>query len=258
MDVNRPVRDRRRLPAVAGAAGNPGLLGYRPLYRQVKDALTRRLGEAWAPGQLLPSEAEIAAELGVSAGTVRKALDEMSAENLLVRRQGRGTFVVRQDEDRILFQFFRMVPDGGERRAPESRIVSVATVAADAAAAGRLGLADGAPVIVIERVRFLGGEPCIHEWITLPGALFPGLAEREIPNNLYALYATAYGITIARANEQLKAVAAGERQAALLGAAVGEPLIAIDRLALGLDGTSAEWRQSHCRTQNFHYTNDLK
>ena len=91
-------------------------LGYRPLYRQVKELLMKRLSDgSWTPGQLLPSEPDIAADLGVSPGTVRKALDEMSAESLLVRRQGRGTFVARHDDERILFQFFRLVPDSGAR-----------------------------------------------------------------------------------------------------------------------------------------------
>src|ERR1044072_7210939 len=128
------------LPPAATAAHSP--LGYRPLYRQVKDLLIKRLGDgSWTPGQLLPSEPEIAAGLGVSPGTVRKALDEMSSESLLVRRQGRGTFVASHDEERILFQFFRMVSDSGERRFPESRIISVSVAKADQRAAGRLGIA---------------------------------------------------------------------------------------------------------------------
>jgi GntR family transcriptional regulator len=99
----------------ATAAG----VGFRPLYRQVKDLLLRRLADGvWQPGQILPSEPEIAANLGVSQGTVRKALDEMTAENLLVRRQGRGTFVARHDEERILFRFFRLQSDTGERQFP--------------------------------------------------------------------------------------------------------------------------------------------
>src|ERR671913_288944 len=120
-------------------AGEGEGLGFRPLYRQAKDVLTRRIAEgAWQPGQILPSEFEIAADLGVSQGTVRKALDEMTAENLLVRRQGKGTFVARHDEERILFQFFRLIPDEGERRFPESRVMAIKSAEADAVAAERL------------------------------------------------------------------------------------------------------------------------
>src|SRR5688500_8333636 len=89
-------------------------IGFRPLYRQVKDVLVGRIASgAWRAGDAIPSEFEIAAELATSQGTVRKALDEMTAERLVVRRQGRGTFVARHDDARILFQFFKLVPDEG-------------------------------------------------------------------------------------------------------------------------------------------------
>lgn len=245
-------------PPAASAAHES--LGYRPLYRQVKELLIKRLGDgSWAPGQLLPSEPEIAADLGVSPGTVRKALDEMSAESLLVRRQGRGTFVASHDEARILFQFFRMVSDNGERRFPESRIVAVSVGQADEQAAARLGLAAKDAVVTIERVRSLDARPCIHEHIVLPRALFPGIERiADLPNNLYALYSTRYGVTIARGSESLKAVKAGPRQVELLGCEPGEPILLIDRIALGVDGARAEWRRSLCRTDGTHYLTELK
>jgi GntR family transcriptional regulator len=245
-------------PPAAGAAH--ASLGYRPLYRQVKELLMKRLGDgSWAPGQLLPSEPEIAAGLGVSPGTVRKALDEMSSESLLVRRQGRGTFVASHDEERILFQFFRLVSDNGQRRFPESRIISVAVAKAGPRAAARLGIARKDSVVTIERVRSLEGRPCIHEHIVLPRALFPGIERiRDLPNNLYALYSTRYGVTIARGSESLKAVAAGKRQTELLQCEPGEPILLIDRVALGVDGTRAEWRSSLCRTDRSHYLTELK
>ena len=240
-------------------APEPTPLGYRPLYRQVKDLLLGRLSDGSSqPGQMLPSEPEIAADLGVSPGTVRKALDEMTAENLLFRRQGRGTFVARHDDERILFQFFRLVSDTGERRQPESQVLAVSSAAADETAAKGLNIAKGEPVIAIERVRSLAEQPCIHEWIVLPGRLFPRFESREeLPNNLYQLYSVKYGLTIARATERLRAVAASPRQAELLDVAVEQPLLAIDRVAFGLDGAPVEWRLSLCRTDRFHYRSDL-
>src|SRR5947209_3720644 len=154
-------RSEAKSPPAAAAAH--ASLGYRPLYRQVKEVLIKQLGDgSWVPGQLLPSEPEIAADLGVSPGTVRKALDEMSSESLLVRRQGRGTFVGSHDEERILFQFFRMVSDNGERRFPESRTISVAVARADEPAAARLGIGAKESIVTVERVRSLDGRPCIH------------------------------------------------------------------------------------------------
>jgi GntR family transcriptional regulator len=263
MSITRqPARKsaKARVAIATGGEGAAASLGYRPLYRQVKDLLMKRLGDgSWSPGQLLPSEPEIAAGLGVSSGTVRKALDEMSAESLVIRRQGRGTFVARHDDERILFQFFRLIPDSGERRFPESRTLSIAVAKADDAATARLGIAAKAPVIVIERVRSLDDRPCIHERIVLPRSLFPGIERhKDLPNNLYALYSAQYGVTIARGTERLKAVAADARQAELLGGKPGAPMLLIDRVALGVDGTPAEWRLSVCHTDRTHYLSDLK
>ncbi|MGL5166684.1 MAG: GntR family transcriptional regulator [Afipia sp.] len=260
MSITR--QQTRKSPKARVAAGGAAAasLGYRPLYRQVKELLVKRLSDgSWSPGQMLPSEPEIAAGLGVSPGTVRKALDEMSAESLVVRRQGRGTFVARHDEERILFQFFRLISDNGERRFPESRTISIAVAKADDVAAARLGVAPKAPVIVIERVRSLDDLPCIHERIVLPRLLFPGIERhKDLPNNLYALYSAQYGVTIARGTERLKAVAADAQQAKLLDVKVGAPMLLIDRVAVGVDGTPAEWRLSVCRTDHTHYLSDLK
>lgn len=245
--------------AAAGAGAAPAGLGYRPLYRQVKDVLLGRLaGGAWQPGQILPSEPEIATDLGVSPGTVRKALDEMTAENLLVRRQGRGTFVARHDEARILFQFFKLQSDQGERQFPESRTLDVRVARASPEAREKLGLAAGEKVVQIERVRSLAGVVCVAEGMALPHRLFAGIETRDLPNNLYELYAASFGVTVARASERLKAVAATPRTAKHLDVAVGEPLLSVDRVAFGVDGARVEWRVSLCRTDRFHYLCDLR
>ena len=241
-------------------AAEPGdVLGFRPLYRQVRELLVRRIAEGlWAPGQPIPSEPEIASELGVSQGTVRKALDEMAGENLVVRRQGRGTYVARHDDARILFQFFRIVPDSGGKEFPDSRLTEVAGEGADEEAAAALGVAPGAAVVRLERVRSLAGEVCIAERIVVPAALFPGIAERELPNNLYELYAAQFGVVVGRASEKLRAVAAGAREAEFLGVAAGTPLLRVDRTAFSIDGKLAEWRISWCRTERVHYLSDLR
>jgi GntR family transcriptional regulator len=247
----RPVADER--------AKRPKGLGFRPLYGQVRDVLIRRIADGeWQPGAALPSELDIATDLGVSHGTVRKALDAMEADNLVVRRQGRGTYVARHDDARILFQFFRMVQDSGERRFPDSHIVAVAVEAAAPAACERLKLRRGGRVIVIERTRSLANQVCIFERIVLSRARFAGLEKRVLPNNLYELYRADFGVTITRAQERLKAKVASRREARFLGVEPGAPLLAIDRVAFAIDGEPAEWRLSLCRTDRFHYVSDLK
>lgn len=233
-------------------------VGFFPLYRQVRDRLLRSLAEGtWPAGAMLPSEHLLAAELGVSQGTVRKALDALVAENLLVRRQGRGTFVTRHDERRVLFQFFRLVSDAGEPQFPESRVIGVSAVRASSDERKRLSLPVGARVVRVRRVRVLGGHPCVAESIVLPHALFPGLARRALPNNLYGLYAEEYGISIARASERLKAVELPTGDATLLKVPTATPALEVDRIAIAIDEQKVEWRVSRCLTTHVHYVSEL-
>jgi GntR family transcriptional regulator len=236
----------------------PRPLGAQPLYAQVRQRLTARIANGtWPVGKLLPSETEIARELGVSQGTVRKALDDMTADNLLVRQQGRGTFVAGHDEARILFQFFKLVPDGGERVFPESEVSEVRRGEATAGEAARLALAAGAEVIRIRRTRALAGARVISEYICVPAALFAGLDEAEVPNNLYNHFATRFGVTVAGGEERLKAVAASAADAAVLGLAPGAPVLEVDRVAFDISGRRVEWRLSICRTDAMAYVNML-
>jgi GntR family transcriptional regulator len=246
-------------PRIGHGSARKGALGFRPLYAQVRDVLVKRIVDgAWKAGELLPSEIDIAADLGVSQGTVRKALDELEAEKFVLRRQGKGTYVASHDEARILFQFFKLVPDRGGSEFPGSRVLAVTVKAADAAAATALNLRAGARVVRIERLRSLSGSICIAERILLPHALFPGIEKRDLPNNLYELYRSDFGVTIVRASEKLKAVAAGKRDARHLGLTPGAPLLSVDRLAFGADARPVEWRVSLCRTEALHYLSDLR
>ncbi len=244
---------------LAELSGGVESLGFRPLYRQVRDRLIRRLVDGvWAPGEPLPSEIQLAAELGVSQGTVRKALDAMAAENLVVRRQGRGTFVARHDEERIMFQFFKLVGDDGQRTFPQSKVLALSLARANAAERAALKLAKDTRVIRIRRLRSIKGAPVIVENIALPEPMFPGLAAMEPPNNLYGLYAMRFGVTVASTREQLKAVSVCEADAEALGATPGVPALKIDRLALSLERQPVEWRVSVCLTEKLHYLSELR
>ena len=177
-----------------------------------------RSGE-WKPGQLIPNEFEIAAEFGVSQGTARKAIGALAAEGLVLRRQGRGTFVVEHTPAHVLFRFFNIVDDDrhrrdpgqprGQRRAwPQPTPRSAACSGSDAAAR----------VIRIKRTRTRDGAPFIVETIALPEALFPGLADRpEVANTLYDLFQKEYGVLVMRTDDRLSAAAADADVAAQLG-----------------------------------------
>lgn len=241
----------RRKAAAARLKRAPG----KPLYAQVEEIIRKRLIENyWKPGEALPSEFELAAELSVSQGTVRKALNDMVAENLLERRQGRGTFVSEYTERRALFLYFNLKSRDGEQSMPRSRILACEQRAATETERHRLQMDKGAHVVAMHRVRTLRGRPVIVERLTLPQGLFPGLrGDMRLPENLYRFYQGEYGITVAKASESVSAVAAEALEAQLLGIMPDAPLLEIDRVAVTIDGRPVEWRVSRCNTSDYTY-----
>jgi GntR family transcriptional regulator len=242
--------------AKKGRSARRGAKGVsKPLYAQVEEIIRQRLiDNYWNPGDALPSEIQLATELGVSQGTVRKALNDMVAENLLVRRQGRGTFVSEHTERRALFLFFNLVGEDGTRTMPVSRVLSCDHRKATAEERAQLELPAGAEVVTVQRVRSLHGDPVIVDRVTVSRALFPGLGgDVKLPENLYRLYQGEYGITIAKAQERVRAVSATPQEAKLLGLEASAPLLEIDRISLTLDARPVEWRVSRCNTSQHTY-----
>jgi GntR family transcriptional regulator len=234
--------------------------GAGPLYKQVKERLIHHLvGETWGPGDVLPSEPKLAERFGVSPGTVRKALDELTAENVVMRHQGKGTIVARHDPERSLFHFFRMTDPAGTPLTPTSRVLSCIQRRARKVDLERLRLAQGSHVIEIERVRDLAGQAAMLESIVLSARLFPGLdqAAADLPNALYVYYEERYGVTVYRAREGLRAIAAEARDVTALPVILGQPMLEIDRIALTLDGHPVEWRISRCVMNQARYSLDL-
>jgi len=226
-----------------------------PLYVRVRETLRRRVqaGE-WRAGGMLPSEMDLATELDVHQGTVRKALGELAAERLLERRQGVGTFVAEHTAQAVLFRFFRLFDAAGRQIIPDSVAVVIAHGRALACERRRLALPAGASVIRVDRLRTHAGRRFIRERIVLPRALFPGLErEASLPNTLYDLFQRRFTITIAHADEQLSASAADRSDAEALDIKVGAPLLVIDRIAVAIDGTPIEWRTSRCHMDGRHY-----
>lgn len=226
-----------------------------PLYEMVDSLIRKRLVEnVWAPGAMLPSEMQLAKELGVSQGTVRRALDALVAEGLLNRRQGLGTFVSEMQDRRSLFLFFNMVGEDGRQEMPAARLVSVEGGAATDDEARRLDLNPGDPVRRLLRVRLFRQTPTIVERVVASGVLLPGLGEAApVPDHLFRFYEMTYGVTVVRAEESVKAVAATAEEAGFLGLVEGAPLLEIDRTAYALQGRPVEWRISRCDTRAHRY-----
>lgn len=250
-----------RAPGGATAAA-PARPDPRPLYVQVEEILTRRIasGDWRRPGELLPPEPELAQELGVSHGTVRKALDALERRRLIERRQGRGTFVAAHTSERALFHFFRVTDLAGRKVTPTSRVVSCETGPAGEQDARALRLPAGTPVHRLSRLRLLDGRPRILEWITLPAALFPDFSlpvGRELTDEVYVLYQRRFGVTVARAEEALAARAADAEAAEALDLPEGHPLIEIDRVAYDLQDRPVERRVTLLDTTRYRYRANL-
>lgn len=234
---------------------------FRPLYEQIKILLTQSLiaGE-WHPGEVIPSETELAGRFKVSQGTVRKAIDELAAENILVRRQGKGTFVATHTEEHTQYRFLRIIELNGKKEFPSSVVLYCERGKADSTAAERLDLKRGAPVVLVRRVLRFSGEPVILDDICLSATLFKGMTEAlitEFEGTLYSLYESRYGTRIIRAEERIRAVAADETVAGLLDIAPKSPLLDVDRVAYTYGDQPVEWRISRCNTQHHCYLNEL-
>jgi GntR family transcriptional regulator len=234
---------------------------FSPLYQQIKALITQSLqsGE-WKPGELIPSEVELAARFKVSQGTVRKAIDELSAENLVVRRQGKGTFVATHHEERAHYRFLRLMPDVGEAHQADNRIIEVKRMRAPAEVARMLDVKSGDSVIFIRRVQSFDGVPTILEELWLPGALFRGLtAERlvEYKGPMYGLFETEFGTRMIRATERVKAVLAEPQVSELLDVPPGTPLLNLERVSFTYGDKPVEVRRGLYRTDRHHYHNEL-
>jgi GntR family transcriptional regulator len=253
------IGEQSRKGAAEGRVDMKPPVGFRPLYLQVREELERNIaGGRWQQGAALPSEVDLARELRVSQGTIRKALDSLTADSVLVRRQGRGTFIAEFEESRI-FHFFRLHPDGeGERIPPQSEIFGRSAGRATLRERAELDLNPASRVVRLERRRRLAGTTIIREEISLPLNLFPDLAElSEIPNNLYQFYSRRYGITITKSREKLKAVAAAEVDARHLDCHPGQPLLHVARTAFDVQRRPVEYRNSYCLTTHLHYVTDI-
>ncbi len=235
---------------------------YQPLYLQIKALLERSLeAKEWRPGEAIPSELELAARFAVSQGTVRKSIDALAADNLLIRRQGKGTFVATHTEEKTsLFRFLRIRGNDGRDEVPVSRLVDVRRGKASAEAARLLELKCGDAVFILRRVLEYSGEPVVLDEITLPAGLFKGLSKTKVEayrGSMYSFFETQFGVRMLRAQEKLRAIPADRLSASLLRVEPGYPLLAVDRVTLTYGERPVEWRRGLCTTRNHYYANEL-
>ncbi|MFZ8944204.1 MAG: GntR family transcriptional regulator [Methylophilaceae bacterium] len=233
----------------------------KPLYAQVKKRITESLvrGE-WTPGQVIPSEIELAHIYDVSQGTVRKAIDELTAESILIRRQGKGTFVATHNEENVQLRFLRLTSSMGIKEKLDNQLVSFSKEKASNQLAKTLNINSAATVISLKRVLTFNDKPLILDVIKIPAASFRGLtAERvvEKKGSMYRMYETDFGIRMLHADEKIKAVSANYEAASLLGVKEHSPLLSVERLSFTYDDQPIEWRLGLCITDNHYYRAEL-
>jgi GntR family transcriptional regulator len=232
-----------------------------PLYKEVKRLLTETIsvGE-WKPSAAIPAEWKLAERFNVAIGTVRKAVDELVSENILIRQQGRGTFVAAHNRARLMFHFFHIVRSDGEKETPEVVMLSFSNGVASDEEATHLNTKAGAKVFRIRNVLRLAGEPIIFDTITIPQALFPKLTATKFrgrPNTIYHLYQSEYGITVVRSVERLRACLSDAESADILALKVRAPLLEIRRVAMTFNDAPVEFRRSLVNTDHYEYFSDL-
>ncbi|MFN9766423.1 MAG: GntR family transcriptional regulator [Pseudomonadota bacterium] len=258
-----PARTASRDPAagtvqVADAGPTPA---FSPLDQQIKVLLLRSLqvGE-WPPGSVIPSETELAGRYRVSQGTVRKAIDEMAAERLLVRRQGKGTFVATHAAAETRYRFLRLTPDAGGPARLARQLLDCRRMRASAEVARALELKAGEPVVEVRRLLLDGGQPVVLDDLWLPGAQFRGLSADSLARwrgALYELFESEFSVRMIRAEEKIRAVAADPEAAALLALPPGAPLLLVERRSFTYGERPVELRRGLYRTERHHYRNEL-
>ena len=214
----------------------------------------------WKPGEAIPSELDLAARFKVSQGTVRKAIDELAADNLLVRRQGKGTFVATHAEQQIQFRFLRLTPDDGGALGMARRLLDCRRTRAPADVARALDIKSGDAVVQLRRLLLAHDKPVVFDEIWLPGALFKGLTSERLADYkgpMYGMFEAEFGVRMIRAEEKIRALAADAATADLLALPLGAPLLSVERLSFTYGDRPVELRRGTYNTEQHHYRNEL-
>lgn len=235
------------------------MFSHRPLYLQVRDMLFKRIESgAWKASEPIPSEALLAREWGVSLGTVRKALSHLEKERLLIRRQGRGTFVVDQTSGEMAVRFSNLRDLEGARILGDVLQSTVTRGSPGAEEREELQLEPNAVVLRIERIRQYADRPFMTEVVVLPEARFPSLKGREeFPPRIVVL-AQENGLLLSKAREAASAVPAPRAVAHALAIAEGTPILRLVRTVYARRDLPIEWRLAFCHLVEARYIVEIE
>jgi len=232
------------------------------LYQKVKTQLISDIKNGVVPpGGALPSETELAQRFNVSIGTIRRAVDDLVVNHILIRQQGRGTFVGKHDRDHFLYRFFKIEGRDGEREFPHVRMLSFAKARASVKEARMLDILPGAPVFCIDNLLSLQARPAIHDHIVIDAQVFAGLNAKRFSarsGTIYEMYQSDFGITVVDTHERVRAETADAASSQALALPAGTPVLRIERVALTFDQKPAEFRISVVDSRHFDYVSTLR
>ncbi|MGW8250714.1 MAG: GntR family transcriptional regulator [Anaerolineales bacterium] len=230
-----------------------------PLYMQIADGLVSQIesGELVA-GDRLPPERELSEKLGVNRMTLRRALQVLETQGLVLRKHGVGTFIAEPKIDRqmdVVFRFTR----GMQRRGltPGARVISLEQVAVDRSTSRDLDVPVSSPAYKILRLRSINQDPVMLESYMIPAGRYPGLDECDLENrSIYEVMETEYGVHIARARQSFEPVVASPFEAELLQVWVGAPLMLEKRISYDKEGRPVEYGRDRYRGDRFRFVTD--
>ncbi|MDJ0739944.1 MAG: GntR family transcriptional regulator [Gammaproteobacteria bacterium] len=239
----------------------PGRASSKPLYQVVEDHIRGLIdsGEL-VPGDLIPSEPQLARQLNVSPGTAKKAIDNLVWEQRLYRHQGKGTYVSKIDFNNSLFRFTTYGDAAGQPTRLHKETTARRIEPGTPALCSKLGTAADAALLYVERVGYVDEQAVMVEYSHWRADVVPGL-EREdvhIPDLFYALIVDKYGIPVVRAEETLTAGGADPQTAAILGIRPGEPVLVLNRETYTSNNRIIEIRVSKGRADRFSYKTEIR
>lgn len=232
-----------------------------PYYYQLEEILKERIENGtWEPGGQIPSEAELCEAFGVSRTVVRQALNELVHEGVLYRRKGKGTFVAEPKIGESLVQhltgFYEDMVALGLK--PSTKVLEQKVIPAPPKIAEGLGLKQGEPVIRVDRLRFVNGEPIVLVVTYLPYRLCPELINDDLSNqSLYAILEKKYGLELVSGRRTLEAVAATKEEAELLEIEEGDPIVLLSSISYLKDGQPIEYFKAKHRGDRSRFEVEL-
>lgn len=233
----------------------------KPLYQVVEDHILELIDSGkLIPGDLIPSEPQLAKQLNTSPGTAKKAIDNLVWQQRLYRHQGKGTYVSNIDFNNSLFRFTTYGDASGQPTRIHKETTARRIEKGKQVLCEKLNTSCDTPLLYIERVGYVDEQPVMVEYSHWRADVVPGLEDEDvhIPDLFYALIVEKFGIPVVRAEETLTADGADEQTAKILGIPLGTPVLVLNRVTFTTDNRIIEIRISKGRSDKFSYKTEIR